>query len=137
MNNTDNKKRVFINYSNHPSAMWSAAQRSAAEEYGEIVDLEFRKISSTDGKEDIRRQAQEEFQRIMERHPGAVMCQGEFTLTYALVQMLQQAGIPVLVACSERSAEEHLDEHGNSVKTSLFRFVRFREYPRMIRNEVG
>lgn len=137
MNNTDNKKAVFINYSNHPSAMWSTAQRSAAEEYGEIVDLEFRRISSTDGKEDIRRQAQEEFQRIMERHPVAVMCQGEFTMTYALVQMLQQAGIPVLVACSERSAEEHLDEKGNSVKISLFRFVRFREYPRMIRNEVG
>ena len=36
---------IFINHTNHPSARWSAAQRAAAEGYGEIVDLPFPDIA--------------------------------------------------------------------------------------------
>ena len=32
---------MLANFSNHPSAVWSAEQKSAAAEYGEIRDLTF------------------------------------------------------------------------------------------------
>lgn len=128
----NNNERIFINYSNHPSTLWSPAQREAAEAYGRIVDMEFRKVSMDEDTRDIEWEAYDEYCRIMALHPVAVMCQGEFTLTYTLIQLLQQAGVTVLAACSERRVEESVDEEGNAVKKSLFRFVRFREYPQAL-----
>ena len=32
---------MFVNFSNHPSSLWSENQRKEAEKYGEIVDLKF------------------------------------------------------------------------------------------------
>ena len=30
---------MFINFTNHPSAQWSAEQKAAAQAYGEVIDL--------------------------------------------------------------------------------------------------
>ncbi len=30
---------MFINFSNHPHALWSAEQQAAAQRYGTVVDL--------------------------------------------------------------------------------------------------
>lgn len=35
------KKKLFVNCSNHASTAWSAAQKAAAEAYGEVVDVKF------------------------------------------------------------------------------------------------
>ena len=32
---------MFINFSNHPYALWSAEQQAAAQRYGTVVDLAF------------------------------------------------------------------------------------------------
>lgn len=32
---------MFVNFTNHPSGSWGAAQRRAAQVYGEILDLPF------------------------------------------------------------------------------------------------
>ncbi len=32
---------MFINFSNHPHALWSAEQQAAAQRYGTVVDLAF------------------------------------------------------------------------------------------------
>ena len=34
-------RKIFVNHTNHPSARWSAEQISAAQVYGEILDMPF------------------------------------------------------------------------------------------------
>ena len=42
----------------------------------------------------------------MSYHPKAVLCQGEFTLAFQLINMLLENEIVVLAACSERIVKE-------------------------------
>lgn len=78
--------------------------------------------------EDVHRTAQKIAVEVKGLKPDAVMCQGEFTLTYALVKAMKECGITVVAACSQRCTEETTDENGNTVKKAVFRFVQFREY---------
>lgn len=118
---------VFINHSNHPSEKWPAGQKEAALAYGKIVDLDFPAVKADCSEDDVRGLAKETFAKITAMHPAAVLCQGEYTYTYELVKMLQEAGIDVFAACSERKAGEVL-EGEISRKISYFQFVRFRKY---------
>ncbi|MCR5123421.1 MAG: hypothetical protein K6B74_13495 [Ruminococcus sp.] len=120
--------KYFINISNHPSERWSDKQKSTAERYGEIVDLSFPPISPYADSDEIDRLVSEYCGKTEEHDCAAVMVQGEFVFTYRLVGRLKEKGITVLSACSERRAAEHTDESGNTVKTSEFVFVGFREY---------
>ena len=66
-------------------------------------------------------------EKIMEMKPECVLCQGEFCLSYQVIQKLKKAGIKVVAACSERKTEEK--KIGNDTrKVSYFIFVQFREY---------
>ena len=38
---------MFVNFTNHPSGSWGAAQRRAAQVYGEILDLPFPDVPPT------------------------------------------------------------------------------------------
>lgn len=119
---------VFINLTNHPSVNWSPEQREAAHQYGEIVDMPFPNVAAEASAEEVARLAGELCYAILCLRPAAVLCQGEFTLCFAVVQRLQQAGITVLAACSERVTREEKLQDGSSRKTSIFRFVQFRPY---------
>lgn len=119
---------IFLNLSNHPSSGWSAEQRAAAEKYGTIVDLPFPAVDADASEEEIQGLADIYLKKATEQSPSAVMCQGEFTLTFAIVQGLLAAGVICVSACSKRVAEERLTEDGKAVKKSVFRFVKFREY---------
>ena len=56
-----------------------------------------------------------------------VLCQGEFTLTYAVVSRLLRFGVEVASAFSERIVNE--ERVGEEVrKISVFRFYGFRKY---------
>jgi hypothetical protein len=55
------------------------------------------------------------------------LVQGEFTLTMELVRRLQRMGVRCLAATTERKVER--TEDGREMRS--FRFVRFREYPRL------
>ena len=119
---------MLINCSNHVSKNWSEKQLNAASEWGEIVDYSFPHVSATADEEYINKLANDIVKNIRTMQPSAVMCQGEFTLSYAIITKLLKCGIKVIAACSERKTEEVVLADGNTEKKSFFEFVRFREY---------
>ena len=128
---------MFINYSNHPSGSWADSQKRAAlAEYGSITDVPFPVISVTFTSEAVGQLAETEVRKLLkmlqesEDGQNAVMCQGEFSLSYAVIAGLQKAGVRVVSAVSERKTVVKIQD-GASVKTSVFRFAGYREYCRV------
>ncbi|MBR3358657.1 MAG: toll/interleukin-1 receptor domain-containing protein [Solobacterium sp.] len=119
---------VFVNCTNHPSQKWSREQYSAAAEMGRVVDVAFPNVDPYATAEDVQKLADETVQKILQERPAAVLCQGEFTLTYAIAAKLHEAGIDTYAACSERNVIEETDEQGNTVKKTIFAFAGFRKY---------
>ena len=120
--------RVFVNHTNHAALNWSAEQRSAAETFGEIVDVPFPEIPPQADEFAVAELAAENLREILKLRPAAVLCQGEFNYTFALVTALKEKNIPVLAATSERVTTETSLPDGSSKKVSVFRFVHFRRY---------
>lgn len=118
---------MFINFSNHPSGKWSIEQIRAAEEFGQIKDFPFPEVSPAATGEEIAEMAEKIKDEILQMHPDAVLCQGEFTLAYAVTSRLKRENIKVIAACSERRVEEVV-ENNATVKRLIFRFAGFREY---------
>lgn len=119
---------AFINHTNHPSAHWEESQLCAAKTYGEIRDIPFPAIPAMWGEEEVQNLAAENARSIIKQSPAAVLVQGEFTYTVAVVNLLKAAGVPVLCACSERHVRERVNEAGEIVRESRFAFCRFRAY---------
>lgn len=119
---------MFINHTNHASAKWLAAQKEAAHAWGEIEDLPFPDIGADWDEERVAKIAVENAAKILAKKPRAVLCQGEFTYVYHLVNLLRAAGVTVLAATSRREAIEEQAEDGSARKISRFVFTRFREY---------
>ena len=113
----------FINFTNHPSAVWDDSQINAARCFGDILDIPFPTVSPTASAEEICRLGEEYVQLILSKVPRAVLCQGEFTLSYYVIRRLLEHGIKVFAACTERQ----VIMVGNE-KRSIFSFVQFREY---------
>lgn len=118
---------MFLNFSNHPSALWGEKQRRAAEQYGGLEDLPFPQVRPDMSSEEVRKMAEEYAERILSKKPDCVLCQGEFCLSWHVIAYLKKAGVPVVAACSERKTEEVYGETGTE-KRSVFEFVQFREY---------
>ncbi|WP_302442447.1 CRISPR-associated protein [Colibacter massiliensis] len=118
---------MFLNYTNHPLTQWPEAQIEAAKRYGELVERPFPQIDAAADESDIRALAVKELTEILALHPTVVLCQGEFTFVYAMVQGLKRAGVKVLAACSDRQTKEWLQDRAPQ-KLTTFAFVRFREY---------
>ncbi len=119
---------IFINLSNHPSSQWGEDQLAAARKLGKITDIPFPAIDPQTPPEKIQNCAKSLFSFIRALGKPVVMVQGEFTFTYQLVRLLQEAGIRAVVSCSRRVSEEYVDEKGATVKVSSFRFEGFRDY---------
>ena len=120
---------VFLNLSNHPVAKWPPAQRAEAEALGgEIVDEPFPAVPPDADPEYAVVVGQDILQRILARAPAAAMVQGEFTLTFYLVQALEFHGIPCYAATTRRIVENAIGAAGVAEKRSRFEFVRFRRY---------
>ena len=119
----------FINFSNHSSESWSEEQRDAAISSfgGEILDVPFPSVPAGISESEINEIAREFADKIASYEPSAVMCMGEFGVCFKVVELLKRNKIKVVYSCSERCAEEIVTESGTQ-KSSLFRFVRFREY---------
>ncbi|MBR1598204.1 MAG: hypothetical protein IJ661_04715 [Lachnospiraceae bacterium] len=118
---------MFVNFSNHPSERWDKAQLKAATRWGEIADVPFPNVDPTMSEGDIAGLADEMVEKIMTFQPDAVMCQGEFTLSYAVITSLLQKGIVVVAACSKRIVSEKVVD-GKQQKEVEFAFEQFREY---------
>ena len=119
---------MFINCSNHKSEYWSKEQIDAASVYGNIVDMSFPEVGSDSTEEDIAETAGRLFKQIQNLSPSCVMCQGEFTLTHKLVNMLIDAGIKTVAACSDRRVTEEKLNDGSTKKTVIYEFAGFRDY---------
>lgn len=116
----DNK---FINFTNHPSELWEQNQIDSALTFGKIIDIPFPNVPPTFTPKDIDELGLEYTNRILVENPTAVLCQGEFSLSYNIICRLKQNDIKVLTACSERNTIIVGNE-----KRSIFSFVQFREY---------
>ena len=119
---------VFINLSNHNSADWSTEQITAANAYGELLDLVFPDVDPYWTDEKLNQVVDSYFAQIMAYPDPVVMLQGEFVFTYRLTNRLIRAGIPVFAACSKRKAIEYTDENDRHIRRSEFEFVQFRRY---------
>jgi len=119
---------MMINLSNHPSAAWSSKQRTAAEVFGPIQDFPFPKVDPLSSEEQLDILAEEIASQAEQLAPKMVLCQGENTLMYRLINRLLEKNIPVCAACSERRVTENINEKGIVEKQSLFEFVCFRGY---------
>jgi hypothetical protein len=119
---------MLINLSHHPSANWSAEQKTAAvEQFGEIRDLPFPSVDPKGDEEYIKSLVDEYLVKIDDMACNIastnIHVMGEMTFSFAMVTALQQKGFTCVSSTTERIVKEE-----NGVKTSEFRFVRFRNY---------
>jgi len=118
----------FINFTNHPFNKWSDEQKEATKIYGSVIDMPFPCVDPTATESDIERMGDAIVDKIETMNTKAVLCQGEFSLSYYVIQTLQAKNITVLCACSERKVIESVDTNGQAIKTSYFQFVQFKKY---------
>ena len=102
-------------------------QKTEAEKYGLIEDLPFPAVSAHADRKKVQDLAEHYAAMILEKQPECVMCQGEFCLSYHVIERLKKAGVRVVAACSERVVEELYGKTGTE-KKSVFQFIQFREY---------
>src|SRR5450432_2574175 len=121
---------MFANLSNHPSAEWPAEQYQAALLLGahQVVDVPFPGVDPELDGEPFRLLARATAQRVAASGATVAMVQGESTMVYAIVGLLRSAGIRCYAATTERDSVAQTGPGGAVLKTSVFRFVRFREY---------
>ena len=124
---------MLINLSNHPIDNWDKKQKNIAlEKYGAVLDMPFPPVDPEATESNIQELAKEYFGRVTvvfdecanESKPNAVHIQGEFTFVYAVVSMLLHSGIKCIASTTRRT----VDQERNGLKTSVFEFVKFREY---------
>ena len=60
--------------------------------------------------------------------PDVTICSMQNTYSYALIKLLQEAGVTVLAACSERQTVTTVNAKQETVRQSVLSFVQFRGY---------
>lgn len=118
----------FVNFSNHPSIRWTDEQVEAAMVCGDIVDVPFPLLEANISEEEMIKIGDECVKKIVENNPTKVMCQGEFTLTFYVVNKLIKKGITCVAACTKRVSNEMILDDGSVRKESYFVFEGFRKY---------
>lgn len=64
-----------------------------------------------------------------EARPGDyALIQGDFGLTYAMVNACKELGLVPIYATTKRESEETVNEAGEVIKTLRFKHIRFRRY---------
>ena len=121
---------MFINLSNHISKDWDRAQIESAGRYGEIVDIGFPDVDPSGDSDYFDRLSNEYVAKIMAFGVRnlVVMVQGEFVFTYRVVMKLKALGIKCIAAETKRNVKEDIDDNGQKVKISNFKFEQFMEY---------
>ena len=67
--------RTFINHTNHAAKFWSRSQRTAAERYGEIVDVPFPAIPASAETTEVTELALQTGRELLRMEPAAVVWQ--------------------------------------------------------------
>lgn len=125
---------MLINLSNHPSEKWSSVQKTdAINQFSEIADITFPHIDPEADENYIVELAKSyrdecinlfKEKSVNKYKDNGIHIMGEFTFTYALVNLLLNEGIKCLASTTKRIIKE-LDTNKSEV---TFEFVRFREY---------
>lgn len=123
---------MFINLSNHNSSKWSAEQLAAAEAIGgEIADFALPNIPPTATSKEVRRMAKaiaaDAIGSVPLGESATAMVAGPLGFCRQAVAELENAGIPCVEACSERSTSETVLPDGSTRKVTTFHFVQFRK----------
>ena len=120
---------MFVNLSNHPSAQWPEDQLATAERIASpIRDFPFPSVDPTASPKAVGELAQAIGAEVLAWGATAAMVEGEFTLTYALVQLLMRAGVMCYAATSKRETTATLQIDGSVARNSVYRFVTLRRY---------
>lgn len=130
---------MLINITNHPSDKWPKEQMDeATKQYELVVDLTPPIIDPNITDEEVFQIAIEYRNKVIDliHDTSAKLCavhvMGEFTFTYTLIALLQKFGIRCVASTTERIASDGVMEDGTIKKQSIFKFVRFREYPKVM-----
>lgn len=116
---------MLLNLSNHPSSTWPEKQKETAmKKYGEIQDLRFPLVDPALGDKELDGLVNQYLVKVMELKPVAVHIMGEMTFTFRIITKLKESGIHCVASTTRRESIED----GNGKKTSIFSFVRFRDY---------
>ena len=96
-------------------------QKTEAEKYGLIEDLPFPAVSAHADRKAVQDLAEHYAAMILEKQPECVMCQGEFCLSYHVIERLEESrGYGLLPACSERVGGELYGKTGTEKKRASF-----------------
>lgn len=121
---------MLINLSNHPIEQWSEKQLNIAKrKFKQIIDIPFPAINPADNSKRISDFAElyfikcNELLKTSNDKNNAVHIMGELTFTYAMVKLLKMHSITCIASTTARNVIQ-TKWH----KSSLFEFVRFREY---------
>lgn len=115
---------MLINLSNHSFEQWPKEQLDMANKlYSEVVDLPFPKIDPQATTDEIRLIVESYEIKVRKADPQAVHIMGEMTFTYMFVKQMERIGISCVASTTDRLAVEK-----EGVKTSIFKFVQFRNY---------
>ena len=117
---------MFINLSNHPSDIWDETQLAAAQAYGEVKDYPFPAISPEMSSDEVKKLAEECVEEILKIFGKdiTVHVMGEMTFTFMVVTRLKEMEIKCVASTTERKVTMKDD----GTKSSVFSFVKFREY---------
>jgi len=126
------KELVLINLSNHPSANWDEEQKREflhleltppGSPELKIIDVPFPNVDPNATLLDIMHIAIEIVKELEKYNYRFIMVQGEHTLTYQIVKELVAYRKKPVAATTQRIVTEK-----DGVKTSIFKFVKFRQY---------
>ena len=126
----EERRRILVNVSNHPSKDWGPDQMSGWER---VVDVPFPNVfPSLEGDQIEDHLNDGGFwnslpMNLEEDHQMVFFVAGEQVTTFWIVARLQARGFQVVSATTERVAVEN-----DGVKTSTFRFVKWRTFPSLL-----
>lgn len=93
-----------------------------------ILDVAFPEVDPLAPPAAIVETATETARQLFAMAARAAVVQGEMTLTYALVRILEEHSVACYAATTARTVEE-ITVGGATVKKSRFEFAAFRRYP--------
>lgn len=120
---------MLINLTNHPFEKWSDAQKQAAMQFGECIDLPFPFVDPMADKTDIDQLTDQYLQKILEMAQDedteiVVHLMGEISFVYTLLEKLRVCNILSVLSTTERVSVDL----GDGERVIKFNFVRFRSY---------
>ena len=124
-------KKLLINVSNHPSSKWEEGQKQG---WDVIIDIPFPSVDPSSSEEEVKKMASDLHEAIFKialekggEFDYYVMLQGEFSLCYMTYEKLRREGFfKIALPTTSREAVEETTSTGETIKKSVFRFIRWR-----------